>query len=66
MFRFFPRPSNSLEQVCLRDLLTAREVSSGNLGVDFDTRVGRDEVVWDVIALEDRDARVHDRIVFPA
>ena len=40
-----PGPAHSLDQVGFCDLLAAREVASGDLRVDLDGRVGRQEVV---------------------
>ena len=65
MFCLFPSPANRLHQILLSDLLTAGEVSRSDLCVDLDTRVGRDKVVGNVIALADGNPTVHDGVVFP-
>ena len=46
MFSLFPGAAHGLDQVSLGELLATREVASRNLSVDFDTRVGREKVVW--------------------
>ena len=45
MLRLLPSASDRLEQIRLRDLLSAREVPRSNLRVDLHARVRRDEVV---------------------
>lgn len=47
MFRFFPCSPNGLEQICLGNLLASRKVAGRNLGIDFDPRVGWNEVFCD-------------------
>jgi hypothetical protein len=45
MLGLFPGSPDGLREISLGDLLAAREVTGGDLGIDFDTRVRRDEVV---------------------
>lgn len=45
MLRFLPSPAHSLGQIGLCDLLPARKVARGDLGVNLDARVRRDEFV---------------------
>lgn len=42
---FFPSPPNSLIKVSLCHLFPAREVTSGDFGIDLNSRIGRDEVI---------------------
>lgn len=65
MISFLPRPPNRLVQVRLGNLFTTGKVTSGNLCVDFDPRVGWNEVLWEIVALDDRNTRVDDGVVFP-
>lgn len=65
MLGLLPRPSDGLDQVRLGDLLTTGEVTRSDLGVDLDSRVWRDQVVWNVVSFENGDARVDDGVVFP-
>lgn len=45
VLRLLPSPADSLNEISLSDLLAAREVPSGDLGVDLNTRVRWKEVV---------------------
>lgn len=65
MLRILPSPAHRILQIRLGDLLPARKVPRGDLGVDLDARVGRDEVLGYVVPLEDRDAGFDYRVVFP-
>ena len=65
MVRLLPSPSNRLHKIRLRDLLPAREVARSDLGVDLDARVGWDEVLWDIVPFQNRDAGFYYSVVFP-
>lgn len=65
MLRLLPSTPNSLEKICLGDLLPAREVARSDLRVNLDARVWWNEVVGKVVPLEDRNAGLDNRVVFP-
>lgn len=65
MLRLFPCPTNSLDQVFLCDSLATCEVPSSNLGINLDARIWWDEMVWNVVALENRNPRLDNGVVFP-
>lgn len=65
MFRLLPSSTHSLHQILLRNRLSTREISCSNLGVDFYPRIGRDQVVGNVVSFQNGDSRGDDRIVFP-
>lgn len=45
VLRLLPSPTDSLHEIGLSNLLAAGEVTSGDLGVDLNTRVRRKEMV---------------------
>lgn len=65
MISLLPGPADGLDQIRLSDLLPAAEVTRSDLCVDLDTRVGRDEMLGDIVSTEDGDTRVDDGVVFP-
>ena len=65
MLGLLPSPTDSLHEVGLCDLFTAREVSSSNLRVDLYARIRWEEMVWDIVSLVNGDARLDDGVVFP-
>jgi hypothetical protein len=66
MLCFFPSSTDGFDEVSFGDLFTACEIASCDLGVDLDSRVGRDEVFWNIIAFQNGNATLDDRVVFPA
>lgn len=46
MLRLLPSAAHGLGEVLVHDLLAAGEVTGGDLRVDLDPRVWRDEVIW--------------------
>jgi hypothetical protein len=48
MLHLLPSPANRLDEIGLGERLGTREITSGDLGIDFDTRVGWDEVVFTI------------------
>ncbi len=65
MISLLPSTSNRLHEVLLRDLLATRKVASRNLRVYLYARVGRNEIVGKVVALENRNPGLHNGVVFP-
>ena len=65
MISLLPSTTNSLDEISFSDLFTTGEVTRSDLGVDFDTRVRRQEVVRDIVSFDDRNARLYNCIVFP-
>jgi hypothetical protein len=69
MLRLFPSSSDGLGQISLRDLFSAREISSGNLGIDLYTRVHWNQMIlesWSVqlkLSTLGNDSYPEDRIV---
>ena len=45
VLRLLPAPTDRLDEIRLSDLLAAGEVACGDLGVDLDARVGRQQVI---------------------
>ena len=45
MISLLPSTTNSLDEISFSNLFTTGEVTRSDLGVDFDARVGREEVV---------------------
>ena len=60
-----PSTTNSLDEISFSNLFTTGEVTRSDLGVDFDTRVRRQEMVRDIVSFDDRNARLYNCIVFP-
>jgi hypothetical protein len=48
MLHIIPGPSNRVDEISLGDLLPARKVSRGNLGIDLDLGIGREEVLCNI------------------
>jgi hypothetical protein len=65
MLCIFPSTPNCILQVCLGDLLSACEVTRGDLGVDLHSRIWGNEMVWDIVPLVDGDSASNYCIVFP-
>lgn len=66
MLRILPGTTNSILQVCFSDLFSAREIPRSDFGVNLHSRIGRNEVLWNIVAFQDGYATPDDCIVFPA
>ena len=65
MLSFLPRPAHSLDQILLCNLLPTREITRSDLGVNLDFGIEWDEMFREIVAADDLDARLDNRIVFP-
>lgn len=65
MLRILPSSPHRVLEISLGDLLATSKVTSSDLSIDLHSRIRRNEMVGDVIALQDGNTAIDNSVVFP-